>query len=52
MSAKPRDDVKRITAILRRLTRDAKTMPPTARRELMKKADVWLDELNRVKARD
>lgn len=49
-SSKQRE-VKRITAILRRLTRDAATTPPTARRELMKRCDVWLEELQRVRQR-
>jgi hypothetical protein len=44
-------DVKRITSILRRLTRDITTMPPTAKRELYRRVDVWLDELHRVKNR-
>jgi hypothetical protein len=49
MSAKPHDDVQRVTAILKRLTRDIQRMPPTAKRELHKRIDVWLDELLRLR---
>lgn len=48
-SSKPRDDVQRITGILRKLTRDFGSMPPTARRQLMKRVDVYLDELIRLR---
>jgi hypothetical protein len=51
MSAKPHDDTARVLGILRRLTRDIQRMPPTAKRELHKRVNVHLDELNRLKGR-
>jgi hypothetical protein len=45
-------EVRRITGVLKRLTRDFDSMPPTAKRQLMRRVDIWLEELNRVKARD